>query len=171
MDGAAIAAGKAAARRGTRMVRMHGAVATPPPKPAPASHGGRRVPDTDTTAANAVVAQLGVRERDFVKIRRQGEGFWCNVTACLGEVLEVEVGNDLVHNPELPFGSPLRINLSDVEDIMKPEDCTTFGELLERMFASAPAARPVEERWATACIEAQMAWAQHWRSRVDRGSS
>ena len=170
MDGAAIAAGKAASRRGTRMVRMHGTVATPPPKPAPASHGGRRVPGTDTTAVNAA-AQVGVRERDFVKIRRRGEGFWCNVTACLGEVLEVEVGNDLVHNPELPFGCPLRINLSDVEDIMKHEDCTAFGELLERTFESAPAARPVEERWATACIEAQMAWAQNWQPRVDRGPS
>ena len=151
------------------MVRMHGTVATPPSKPAPASHGRGRVPGTDTAAANAV-AQVGVRGRDFVKIRRRGEGFWCNVTACLGEVLEVEVGNDLVHNPELPFGSTLRINLSDVEDIMKPED-RTFGELLERMFASAPAARPVEERWATACIEAQMAWAQNWQPRVDRGPS
>ena len=173
MDGAAIAAGKAAGRRRTRMVRMHGTVATPPSKPAPASHGRGRVPGTDTTTVNAAAAQVGVRERDFVKIRRRGEGFWCNVTACFGEVLEVEVGNDLVHNPELPFGSTLRINLSDVEDIMKPEDRTAFGELLERMFSSAPAARPVEERWATACIEAQMLWAHNWqpRVRVDRGPS
>jgi hypothetical protein len=106
------------------MVRVHGTIATPPPKPAPTSHGRRRVPSIDSTAVNTAAAQMGVRERDFVKIRRRGEGFWCNVTACLGEVLEVEVGNDLVHNPELSFGSPLRINLSDVEDIMKPEDCT-----------------------------------------------
>jgi hypothetical protein len=95
------------------------------------------------------------------------------VTACSDEELEVEVGNDLVRSPELPFGFPLRINLSDVEDLMTPEDRTAFRGLLQRTFESTPAARPVEERWATACIEAQMLWAHNWqpRVRVDRGPS
>ena len=93
---------------------------------------------------------------------------------CSGEELDVEVGNGLIRSPELPFGSPLRINLSDVEDLMQPDDRTAFRELLElleRTFESAPAGRPVEERWATACIEAQMLWAHNWRPRVDRGPS
>ena len=79
-----------------------------------------------------------------------------------------EAGSD--SGPELPFGSSLRITRSDVEDLMTPEDCTAFGELLARTFESAPAARPVEERWTAACIEAQVTWAQNWQPRVDRVS-
>ena len=85
---------------------------------------------------------------------------------CSGEELDVEVGNDLLHSPELPFGSPLRIARSDIEDLMTPEDCTAFGELLTNTFESAPAACPVEKRWATAYIEAQVLWAQSWVPRV-----
>ena len=136
-DGAASAAGEAATCRCTRMVRMHGTVTAAPVGPAPAPHRRGRVP-ADTVAANTAVAQMYVRQGDFVKIRRRGEGFWFQVKTCSGEELDVEVvGNDLIHSPELPFGSPLRIARSDIEDIMKPEDCWTFGELLERTFESA----------------------------------
>jgi hypothetical protein len=169
-DGAASAAVEAAACRCTRMVRMDGTVTAAPVEPAPAPHGRGRVP-ADTIAANTAVAQMYVRQGDFVKIRRRGEGFWCQVRTCSGEELDVEVGNDLIHSPELPFGSLLRITRSDIEDLMTPEDCTAFGELLTNTFESAPAARPVEERWTAACIEAQVLWAQSWQPRVDRGPS
>ena len=75
------------------------------------------------------VSQPRFKEGDFVKIRRRGEGFWCQILSCAGKALDVRVENDLLRSPELPLGSALRILESDVEQVMTTVDEAEFREL------------------------------------------
>ena len=104
------------------------------------------------------VSQPRFKEGDFVKIRRRGEGFWCRILSCAGEALDVRVENDLLRSPELPLGSALRILESDVEQVMTTVDEAEFRELFRTCLRAVPAAPPAE-RWAAACLAAQVIWA------------
>ena len=161
MHGARCACDRGTARSLCTLVRMLRGSAASPPEPAPLS-GRQRVSTESAPDVTLTSVRLRFQPGSWVKIRRRDEGFWCEVVHGTGDELEVEVANDLIHNPDLPLGTRLRIRQAEVVDTFTGGDEAAFRELLRRVWEAAPAAPPTE-RWAVACAAAQLIWAQQAR--------
>lgn len=92
----------------------------------------------------------GLVPGDYVKIERNCERFWLEVTECGGGAGVGRVENDLVRSPDTPLGACVRFEVSEVLDVISHADGLAFvAGFAARLRCLSPA-----ERADAACIEA-----------------